>query len=112
MANNRSRPSHTQRLRARNHDIITTRIHLVLFQGSGRWATDVLAAQVVLAVMTGTPNLFRVVAVLNDAFQVRAHGREGFEFTLRGMDQDAWLVAEFEDLSGVGRHLIQFRRGH
>src|SRR5436190_8238717 len=28
------------------------------------------------------------------------------------MDQDAWLVSEFENLSGVGRHLAQFRRDH
>ena len=86
-------------LRPRHHDIITACIHLVLFQRPGWWATDVLAAQIVLPVMTGAPNLFRVVAILDDAFQVRAHCGKCFEFALRSVNQDAGLVAELENLA-------------
>ena len=86
-------------LRPRHHHIIAARIHFVLFQRSWWRSTDVLAAQVVLPVMTSAPNLFRIVAILHDALQVCAHGRECFELSLGGMDQDAWLVSEFENLS-------------
>ena len=61
-------------LASRHNHIIAARIHFVFFQRSGWRTTDVLATQVVLPVVTGAPNLFRVVAVLDDAFQMRADG--------------------------------------
>ena len=87
-----------------HHYLIAARIHFVFFQRSWRRTTDILSAQIVLAVVTGTPNLFGVVTVLDDAFKVRADGREGFEFSTRGMHQDARLVAKLENFSGVRRH--------
>src|SRR5438874_1323727 len=99
MANDRSLPLAVLTLRSRHHHIITAGIHLVLFQGSRRWSTYVLAAQVVLPVMTCAPNLLRVIAILNDALQVRTHGGKCFELSGRRMDQDAGLVSELENLS-------------
>src|SRR5205807_4392242 len=61
-------------LAPRHHHVIAARIHLVFFQRPWWWTTDVLSAQVVLPVMTGAPNLFCIVAVLDDALEVRAHG--------------------------------------
>src|ERR1044072_796451 len=82
-----------------DHDVIAARVHFVLFQRTRRWTTDVFSAQVVLPVMTGTPNLFRVVAVLHDALEVRAHSRKGFELARRRVHQDARFVSELENFS-------------
>ena len=49
--------------------------------------------------MTGTPNLFRIVAVLDDALEMRANGRERFELAGRGVHKNAWFVSELENFS-------------
>src|SRR6266576_359421 len=94
----RSLPLAVLTLRSRHHHIITASIYLVLFQGPGRWSTYVLSAQVVLPVMTCTPNLFRVIAILDDALEVRTDRRKCFELSGRGMDQDTGFVSKLENL--------------
>ena len=60
--------------------------------------------------MTGAPNLFSFGTILNDALEVCADRRKRFEFTSVGMNENAGLVAELEDLAGVDRDLTEFRR--
>src|SRR6185436_20870650 len=84
---------------ARDDDIVSARIDLKLLQRPWRRTADVLSAQVVMTVVTRTPNLFGVVAILNNAFQMSAGRREGFQFSRGGLYQDARLVAELENLA-------------
>jgi hypothetical protein len=94
---------HTQVARAAscsgNHDIITAGVNFKLFQRARRRTTDIFAAQVVLAVVAGAPNLFRVGAILHYAFEVGAHGRKRFELSGSCTDEDPRLIAELEDLA-------------
>lgn len=62
--------------------------------------------------MTGTPDLFCVRLVLNDAFQVRANGRESFEFSGGRVNQNAGLVSEFENLSRIDWNFTEFCCDH
>ena len=97
---------------SRHDDIIAARIHLVLFQRPRRWPPDVLAAQVVLSVVTGAPNLFRVGAILNDAFQMGAHRGKSFQIARGRAYENSRLVSELEDLPGIHRHLAQLGGHH
>src|SRR5438045_8262190 len=97
---------------SRHHDVVAAGVDLILFQRSWRRPTDVLSTQVVLAVMTGTPNLFRVVAVLDYALEMRAHSRECFELSSCCMNQNSRLVPKLKDLSRINGDFAQLCRDH
>ena len=60
--------------------------------------------------MTGTPNLLCVSAVLNDAFEMSADGRECLELSGARANQNARFIAELEDLARIDRDFAQFGR--
>src|SRR2546428_6937213 len=62
--------------------------------------------------MTGTPNLFRVVAVLDYALEMRAHRRECFELSGCCMNQNSWLVSKLKDLSRINGDFAELCRHH
>ena len=75
-------------------------------RGRGRRARDVLAVQVVVAVVAGAPDLAEVRSVLHRAVQVGADRGEGPEVTARGADQDPRAASELEDLPRIGLHVV------
>ena len=60
------------KLTSRYDYLITAGINFVFFQRAGRRPANILATQAVLPVVAGTPNLFGVVAVLDNALEVSA----------------------------------------
>src|SRR5438128_12457656 len=92
-----------------HHHIIAAGIHLVRFQRPRRRATNVLSAKVVLPVMTSTPNLLCIIAILDDALEVRTDSGKCFELSCRCMNQDAALVSVREHYSLVDRQFTDRR---
>ena len=51
----------------RDDDVVTAEIHYILLQWARRWAGDVLPIDVIVTVVTGTPDMSHVGTVLNRA---------------------------------------------
>src|SRR5215471_8179322 len=88
-----------------DYNVVSVSVDHVFFKGPGRRPANILAVEVVLSIMTGTPNLFFFRAVLHNAFQVGADGRKRPEVARLCPDQYARFVAELEDLAGIDRQL-------
>src|SRR5215469_1647589 len=89
----------------RDYNVVSVSVDHVLFEGPGRRAANILAVEVVLSIMAGTPDLLFFRAVLNYAFQVGADGRKSPQLARLCPDQYARFVAELEDLAGIDRQL-------
>jgi hypothetical protein len=93
-----------------NNNVVATRVDLILFKRTWWRAANVLAVQVVVAVMTSAPNVLHVGSILNDAFKVCADCRESFQLPGISSDQDAWLATELENLPRVNRDFTDLCR--
>src|SRR5687768_1277586 len=88
-------------------DLVAAGIHFEFFQRPRRWSTDVLAVEVVIAVVTSAPDMFCFGLILDDAVEVRADGGECFYFAGVGAHENSRLAPKLKDLSGIDRELVQ-----
>lgn len=71
-------------------------MHFQWCQGSGWRASNIDSIQIVLPVVTGTPDDFHVAAVLHGAIEVGAYGYESFKLALGRPDEQSGFTTEFE----------------
>jgi hypothetical protein len=96
----------------RDDEVAFRHRHVIGCQRSGRRAGYVPACPVIVPVVTGAPYVPEILPVLHRAFEMRADGREGADFSGLGSDQDDRLSAEANDPAAVRGHIGSRARVH
>ena len=104
----RSDHGHVASLRAEDDDVVAALHDLVLAQGTRRRAGDVLAVEVVHAVVARAVDLLQVGPVLDRAVEVRADRGERAQLAVGRQDQDAGSEPNLKTMPWFGFRSASF----
>src|SRR5215467_11417763 len=90
---------------APDENFVAAHLGFEQFQRSRRRPGNILAGQVILAVVAGAPDALQIVTVLDGAGKMRACRRHGAEFSARHPHQQSRTSPKTKNLSTIGLEL-------